>query len=230
MLWLYVKSLIDGMKQNGKNRLPDLNQRPHNMQHGFFDLKGKKMGQAKVLTDKELRKVLNYVAMHKHAARNRVLVLTTHLCGVRVKELAAILIGDVVNADGTINDQVRLTCEQTKGRHSRTVYLPEKLRKELATYIEGIDTSDKTKPLFSTQKRDGFTANTLCQWFHWTYKKVGIEGASSHSGRRSFITNLANKGVGVRVLMELAGHRSMAVTQKYIDANPAMMRRAVELI
>jgi integrase/recombinase XerD len=46
------------------------------------------------------------------------------------------------------------------------------------------------------------------------YKGAGIAGASSHSGRRGFITNLANKGVSVRVLMELAGHKSLAVTQK----------------
>jgi integrase len=87
-----------------------------------------------------------------------------------------------------------------------------------------------SKPLFGTQKRKGFTANTLCQHFHYLYKQAGIEGASSHSGRRTFITTLANKGVGVRVLMELAGHRSIAVTQKYIDVNPGMLRKAVELI
>jgi integrase/recombinase XerD len=48
--------------------------------------------------------------------------------------------------------------------------------------------------------------------------------------RRSFITNLANKGIGVRILASLAGHRSIAVTQKYIDVNDDMKRRAVELI
>ena len=47
--------------------------------------------------------------------------------------------------------------------------------------------------------------------------------------RRSFITNLATKGIGVRVLASLAGHRSIAVTQKYIDVNDDMMRNAVEL-
>jgi integrase/recombinase XerD len=47
--------------------------------------------------------------------------------------------------------------------------------------------------------------------------------------RRSFITNLANKGIGVRMLASLAGHRSIAVTQKYIDVNDDMMRNAVEL-
>jgi integrase/recombinase XerD len=92
--------------------------------------------------------------------------------------------------------------------------------------------TDTNRALFTTQKEPnrGFTPSTLAQHFHYVYKGAGITGASSHSSRRSFITNLANMGVSVRVLMELAGHRSMAVTQKYIDVNPMMMRSAVELL
>jgi len=86
--------------------------------------------------------------------------------------------------------------------------------------------------LFYSQKEksDGFSANTLTQFFHYLYQRAGIEGASSHSGRRTFITNLANKGIGVRVLMSLAGHRSITTTQAYIDVNDEMKRRAVELV
>lgn len=188
------------------------------------------MAQAKTLTDKELRKVLAYIAIHKHATRNRCLLLTTYLSGMRVGEVAALRIGDVWSADGAVKDQVRLLPEQTKGKHARTVFLPDKLRKELLGYMAGIDRSDLFKPLFHTQKRDGFTANTLCQHFHWLYKNAGVEGASSHSGRRSFITSLASKGVSARVLMSLAGHRSLAVTQRYIDVNDEMLRNAVALI
>jgi integrase/recombinase XerD len=158
------------------------------------------------------------------------MLLVTHLSGARVKEVAALLIGDVWSAETGAKDQVRLTPEQTKGKHARTLYLSERLRKELLAYLATIDRSDLTKPLFYTQKRIGWSANTLCQHFHWLYKNAGIVGASSHSGRRTFITELANKGVGVRVLMELASHRSIATTQRYIDVNPAMVRHAVELL
>jgi integrase/recombinase XerD len=57
-----------------------------------------------------------------------------------------------------------------------------------------------------------------------------MTGATSHSGRRTFITKLADKGVGVRVLMALAGHRNITTTQAYIDVNDDMKRSAVELI
>ena len=62
------------------------------------------------------------------------------------------------------------------------------------------------------------------------YKDAGLSGASSHSGRRTFITMLAHKGVGVRVLMALAGHQNMSTTQRYIDLNDEMMKTAVNLI
>lgn len=58
----------------------------------------------------------------------------------------------------------------------------------------------------------------------------GLDDATSHSGRRSSITTLASKGVGVRVLASLAGHRSIATTQRYIDVNDDMKRSAVELV
>jgi integrase len=65
---------------------------------------------------------------------------------------------------------------------------------------------------------------------HGVYKAVGIDSASSHSGRRTFLTALAEKGVNVRVIMQLAGHRSMATTQRYIETSPEMIRRALELV
>ena len=70
----------------------------------------------------------------------------------------------------------------------------------------------------------------MTQHFHYLYKRVGISGGSSHSGRRTFITTLANKGVSVRLLASLVRHSNIATTQRYIDVNDDMKRRAVELI
>jgi len=62
------------------------------------------------------------------------------------------------------------------------------------------------------------------------FKAAGFPRASSHSGRRTFITELAAKGVSVRELAELAGHQSIQTTQRYIDVNPQQMSQAVELL
>lgn len=189
------------------------------------------MGQAKTLSERELRRVLDFVASHRHAARNRAMVMLTYYAGLRVGEVAALKYADVVAADSTIKHEFLLIAEQTKGGHARMVFIGDKLRKELAAYVNTLKRYEQDQlPLFRTQKRDGFSANTLCQHFHWLYQRAGLEGASSHSGRRTFITNLAAKGVGVRVLAALAGHRSISTTQAYIDVNDNMKREAVELV
>lgn len=188
------------------------------------------MAQAKTLTQAELDQLLRYVSRMRYCRRNRAMVLMSFWSGMRVGEIAGLRISDVRNDDGTIKAEVRLTAEQTKGRHPRTVFINERLQAELKAYLQSFAIKDTARPLFYTEKSAGFTANTLTQWFHWLYKGAGIAGASSHSGRRTFITGLAEKGIGVRVLASLAGHRSIAVTQAYIDVNDDMKRRAVELV
>jgi integrase/recombinase XerD len=157
------------------------------------------------------------------------MLLMTHWSGMRVGEVAAISIGDIRNADGTVKSEIRLDATQTKGKHARTVFVNDRLRKEIASYLRAIATTDPSKPLFKTQKRSAFSANTLCQTLNGLYRHAGIDGATSHSGRRRFITTLASKGIGV-VLAALAGHRSIATTEACIDVNDEMKRAAVELV
>jgi integrase/recombinase XerD len=104
------------------------------------------------------------------------------------------------------------------------------MREELAAYVAAHKLKKLTQPLFYTQRSEGFTANTLTHIINGIYQKAGIYGASSHSGRRTGLTNLADKGVGVRVLMALAGHSQIATTQRYIDLRPSVVKAAVELI
>jgi integrase/recombinase XerD len=138
--------------------------------------------------------------------------------------------GDVVNPDGTIKNEIRLSAAQTKGKHPRTVFVSQRLQTELANYLTTRHAKGADIPFFHTDHRLRFSPNGLCVWFHQLYKNVGISGGSSHSGRKFFITTLANKGIGVRILASLAGHRSIAVTQRYIDVNDEQKRNAVELI
>ncbi len=189
-----------------------------------------KMAQAKTLSQAELDQLLRYASTRKYPERNRALILTSFLTGMRVAEIASLKMGDVVNEDGTINNEIRLAASQTKGGHPRTVYISSKLKVELEQYLATRHVRFNDVPFFHTGSKLGFSPNGLCVWFFHLYRNAGISGASSHSGRRTLISGLANRGIGVRVLAEIAGHRSIAVTQKYIDVNPEMCRNAMELI
>lgn len=189
-----------------------------------------RMPQARTLNPKELRKALDHVATRPHATRNRMALLLTHWAGMRVGEVAALRWCDVIAQDGQVKPEIRLSAAQTKGEQARTVFVSDRLRKELAAYARSQGIQAGERPLLRTQKRDGFSANTLAQTINCIYRRAGLDGASSHSGRRSFITTLAHKGVSVRVLASLAGHRSISTTQRYIDVNDDQKRAAVELM
>ena len=124
----------------------------------------------------------------------------------------------------------RLLPPESAADKGRTVLLNQRLQAELAAYVQTIRVRDKKQPLFSTQRSAGFTANSLTQVVNGIYKRVGLDGATSHSGRRGFLTNLAERGISARVMLALAGHSNMATTQRYIDLRPGMLRNAVELV
>ena len=188
------------------------------------------MAQAATLDAAQLQRVLDYLKTRRHYQRNRVMLLLTHWSMLRVGEVAALRYCDVVDADGEIKAETTLSAAQTKGNKARKVWFAEKIRVELAAYVAAHKPKQLTQPLFYTQRSVGFTANTLTHIVNGIYKNAGISGATSHSGRRTGLTNLAERGVGVRVLMALAGHSNMATTQRYIDLRPAMLKAAVELV
>ena len=198
------------------------------------------MKQARVLTEKELNLFLLYLSTKKHGARDRCMTLMSFHSGMRIGEIVATTVKDVLASDGTIRYEINLKAEQTKGKFGRTVVLADKLRKEIQIYLQTrfktkdlltlVATEKYHKPLFAAQKRDSFDNNTACYHFHMLYKAAGLEGASSHSGRRSFLTNLSAKSVPLKVLMELAGHRQAQTTMRYINVTSDMKRAAVELV
>jgi integrase/recombinase XerD len=201
------------------------------MQHNYLTpQRSNIMSQAKTLTPAEVDHVLTHLSQHSYALRNRVMFLTGLWSGMRVGEIASLTVGDVRNMDLTVKAEIRLTAQQTKGRHPRTVFLPQKLRVELEQYLSLRGAVPHTNPLFITAGRKRFSANVMAQHFHYLFKSAGIEGASSHSLRRSFLTTLAAKGISVRVLADLAGHRNLQVTMRYLDASDDMKRNAVELV
>jgi integrase/recombinase XerD len=241
MYWLSHISLKLNRFLQRQKEVAQNKQRKHTYTHANTTFGEKTMSQARVLSEKELRKVLNYCTTQPHSARNRAMLLCTHLAGMRCKEVAALRICDVLATDGLVKEEIALSATQTKGNKARTVLMPKKLREEVQQYLQqrfglanlqAVTMTDTQRALFPTQKnpKRGFTANTLCQLFHKIYKDAKMDGATSHSGRRTFITKLADKGVGVRVLMALAGHKSIATTQRYIELNPTIMKAAVELI
>lgn len=186
--------------------------------------------QAKTLTEQDVERVLAYIAKNKHPVRNRAMFLTMLNTGVRISELVSISYFDAVDDEGNIRDEIMLKAENTKTKEARTIFVNTRLHKELTDYIAVYKPKSKTSKLFYSQKGDGFTANTGAQLFHYLYRRVGLVTASSHSARRTFITNLSERCVGIRVIMSLSGHRQLSSVQAYLDCNADQQRKAVNLL
>jgi integrase/recombinase XerD len=190
------------------------------------------MAQAKTLTATDTEQLLNHINTRKYAERNRAMMLLTHWAGLRIGEVACLRWSDVTTTEGEIKDEIRLLPDMTKGRHARTVFISAKLRTELQAYADQAKCVNRSYPFFASQKsvKAGFSANSLSQTFALLYEGAGLEGASSHSGRRTFLTNLANKGTAIHLLKTLAGHRSIQTTATYLYSSPSQLRAVVELI
>lgn len=201
------------------------------MSYGVSLRSGVDMKQAKVLGKAEVSRVVAVIDAGNHSERNKAAFYCTHLAGMRVKEVAALKVSDIYDSTGKVHGEIRLAPAQTKGHSTRLVVLSRKLQKVLGEYYSHLPKHDSDFPLIYSQKSyKAFSPNSLCQVFGRIYDAAGIKNATSHSGRRTFITKLATKGVSARVLMELAGHKHLSTTQRYIDVNDQMLKEAVELL
>jgi integrase/recombinase XerD len=187
------------------------------------------MKQAQVLSKSQLKTVMSIAKTSgKHSERNCLAIALSYYAGLRVKEVASLLISDIYTEEGQVKQFIFLSADKSKG-YSRTIVINKHLASKLKQYAQLIDITKRDKPLIASQKGK-FKPNALCQLFGRLYKAAGLENCTSHSGRRSFITNLAHKGVSAKVLMTLAGHQHLSTTQRYIDVNDNMLAAAVELI
>jgi|GEM_PF-1752525 len=89
------------------------------------------MKQAKVLTAKELNKVCEVISLYAHAERNRAMVLLTHLCGLRVCELANLRVSDVMNENGKIRDLLYKALKKFKGNSKYVEYMKSQQSNQL---------------------------------------------------------------------------------------------------
>src|SRR5947207_10550406 len=192
--------------------------------------------QAKVLRPRELQRFLDHVSHSRHPERDRVMVLLSFKGGLRALEIANLRWSMVTTATGELADAISLPNKASKGRNGgRTIPLHRELRAALASLkaVRGEKVRSHL-PVVYSEGADGYSANAVAVWFLTRFREIGIEGASSHSGRRSFITAAAKKiteaGGSLRDVQELAGHSSLATTQRYIQGDTAAKPNVIALI
>jgi len=189
--------------------------------------------QAKVLTGPQVNIVLGHLTRSRYPARDEVIFLLSAKAGLRAKEIAQATWAMVMNADGQIGDALHLEDRAAKMGSGRFVPLNKDLRNALVRlYAERQPRPEHT--IIYSERGLSMSAQSVTRWFFDLYRRLGFTGCSSHSGRRTFITQAARKastvGGSLRDVMELAGHRSLQTTSRYIESDTEAKRRLVNLV
>ena len=195
--------------------------------------------QAKVLTKQQVDALYLSLALTRAPERNRLIFLLSVKAGLRAKEIAGLTWGMVLDASGQMSDQIALEDTASKGPSGRLIPINRQLKQELQNLLDKVLIGStvqmiRNRRVIQTQRGKSTTPQVIVNMFKGWFTRAGFIGCSSHSGRRTFITNAAKKistvGGSLRDVQWLAGHSSLQTTQRYIDGDSDARRKVVDLV
>lgn len=184
--------------------------------------------QAKTLTPGALARALAICDGNPTPERDRVIVLLSVRAGLRACEIAGLQWSMVLDARGGVGLGIELHDGVSKYGAGRRIPVHPELRRAL----KALRAAGSTTGVVVQSARGGpMRANSIVNWFQTLYRRARVRGCSSHSGRRTFITQAARQahkaGASLRDVQLLAGHQSIETTQGYIDGDTDAQRRLV---
>ena len=199
--------------------------------------------QAKILSEAQIKATAQYLATTRNAQRDAVMFLLSVKSGLRAKEIAALTWQMVTDSQGNIADAIALQNVASKGKNGgRTIPLNKHLKTALeclkefaaAKRLEKGFQFDLAANVITSERGERLTANSVAHWFKRLYRNLGFDLCSSHSGRRTAITRWAKivsrVSGSLRDVQELAGHKNLATTQRYIVGDTAAKRKLVDMV
>ena len=185
--------------------------------------------QARLLSEPTINRALRAIRGRPEASRDRVMLLLSLRGGLRAGEIAGLEWGSVLDARGRVDASMAILDAIAKKGSGRRIPVHPELRQALRELAAATD--ELWGPVVRSRRGGAMRANSVVNWFVAFYAEIGAEGCSSHSGRRTFITHAARQahraGASLRDVQLLAGHRSIQVTQGYIEGDSDAQRRLV---
>jgi integrase/recombinase XerD len=187
--------------------------------------------QAKILSTDQIKRLLVFASTTRNPDRDKLIVLLSLKAGLRAGEIAKLTWDMVVGPTGEIGRVIELRDSAAKKKSGRLIPMHPSLRAALAAWRK---MTSGAGPIIRSEHGGGMRPVSIVNWFALAYRAVGLEGCSSHSGRRTFITRAARlvhkAGGSLRDVQLLAGHRSIQTTQRYIDGDSDAQRKLVSMI
>jgi integrase/recombinase XerD len=195
--------------------------------------------QAKILSNQQIKLVILHLATTRNPIRNQVIFLLSVKSGFRAKEIASLRWEMLMNSNGEMMNEIYLTNTASKGKSSgRVITIHKELKKSLDELYEQASNKKSfdvaSSYVITTERSNKTSAQAIVNTFQKWYLDLGFIGASSHSGRRTFITNVAKKissvGGSMRDVQAIAGHSNLQTTQRYIEVDTKSQRKVIDLI
>ena len=192
--------------------------------------------QAKVLSGRNVKMLLVVAGRGRLPNRDRLMVLLAVRAGLRACEIARLTWVMVLDADHRVGHVIDVRGSIAKRGAGRRIPMHANVRRALTVLKarrpkRAIDLDEIVLP---SLRGGALKPNSVVNWFIARCREAGLTGCSSHSGRRTFITNAARRahwaGASLRDVQVLAGHRSIETTQGYIDGDTLAQRRLVSMI
>ena len=188
---------------------------------------------AKVLPILDQQRLLDHVADKRHGLRNAVMVLLSFKAGLRACEIAGLDWAMVTDAAGQIAAEIDIRRHIAKMGSARRIPC-HKILKLVLRRLHAEQGKPRSGPVCRSERGGALTAKSVVNWFAEQYAQLGFEGCSSHSGRRTMITyaarSISKAGGSLRDVQELAGHRSLTTTERYIVGDRDAQRRMIGLL
>ena len=194
--------------------------------------------QSKILNKSQIEMVSNYLRSKRNGLRNQTIFLLSVKSGLRSKEISNLKWSEVTNSDGEVGDYINLTNSTSKGKSGRTIPLNKEVKNNLIELLKdqkkfrNFDIGKST--VVRTERSISTSPQSIVNMFQRWYRNLGLVGCSSHSGRRTFVTETSKKislvGGSLKDIQMMVGHKSLQTTQRYIEGDSESQRKVVELI
>ena len=188
---------------------------------------------AKVLEPGDLRRVLEHVKKQRYPIRNQTIVLLSFKAGLRACEIAGLTWSMILKSDYTVSDAMYVSKDIAKKGSFRHIPINPELKIALKKLHRALG-KPRAGAIVKSERGGHMTPASIVNFFGQLYADLQLFGCSSHSGRRTFITNaakaLSRSGGSLRDVQELAGHRALTTTERYIQGDREAQRKLVSMI
>ncbi|MGE3557281.1 MAG: tyrosine-type recombinase/integrase [Candidatus Obscuribacterales bacterium] len=182
-------------------------------------------GQARILTPREISAIFKVLQRPRDKAIFAVGIYT----GLRVGEIVNLRTDQLFSDAGNVRHILKVKRTKKKNTVFNDIPVHQKLKKTLSDYQDDIKLGAWLFPS-ETSSSGHLTRAQAHNILTAAFQMLALDDASTHSMRRTCLTNMSRAGVPLRTIQEISGHASLSDLQTYLAVDPDDTRRAINLL